>query len=145
MGNVKNNLKRLETEVRADIARYSSGGLSAFDKGDRRAFTAGGVIGAVGALTSTAYASVESELGDAFNKMWDIGLKVSWGLAAVMALIALVWTLIAGSREVSRPLAWLRRILFVVVGINFIATVINWAKGVNSGARQKPKQIMGIS
>lgn len=137
MGDIKNNLKKVTMSVNVGIGRIMTGDLSMFDKGDRRAFTAGSVIGAV-LFPCLAFAEGEgtgdlsSEIGTAFDAVWEYGLKIAWALAAVMALVAIIWTIAAGSKEVSKPLTWLRRIVLAVIGINFILTVITWAQGVNS-------------
>ena len=137
MGDIKNNLKKVTMSVNVGIGRIMTGDLSMFDKGDRRAFTAGSVIGAV-LFPCLAFAEGEGtdtlsdKIGNAFNTMWEYGLKIAWALAAVMALVAIIWTIAAGSKEVSKPLTWLRRIVLAVIGINFILTVISWAKDINA-------------
>ena len=135
MGDIKNNLKKVGRDVNVGLGRIMTGDLSMFDKGDRRAFTVGSVIGAVLAPSAVfADNDLANEIGTAFDSIWSYGLKIAWALAAVMALVAIIWTIAAGSREVSKPLTWLRRIVLAVIGINFILTVIGWAKGVNSNS-----------
>lgn len=132
MEKIKNMLGRAKTEVTVNLGRMRAGDFSMFDKGDRKAFLAGNVIGTILLPTVVMADGLETELSTAFNTVWDYGLKIAWALAAVMALVAIIWTIAAGSKEVSKPLTWLRRIVLAVIGINFILTVIKWAKDINT-------------
>ena len=140
MGKIMDKAKRFKQDFNVNLGRMMAGDFSMFDKGDRKALLTGGVIG--GVLTpAVAFGDVADQLGDAFNEAWNIGLKVAWGLAAVMALVAIIWTIASGSKEVSKPLSWLRRIVLAVIGINLIITVIKWAKGIGGGTGT-PKDAM---
>ena len=152
MGNVRDNLKRVYTDFSINAGRIMTGDLSMFDKADRRALMLGSVAGAILAPCA-AFAEGEGDagtgtdivgnIGTAADTFWNIGLKILWILAACLALVALIWTIASGSKEVSKPLTWLRRIVLCVIGANVILTVIKWAKGINANSSSPSTLVSG--